>query len=176
LFERNYKRRPKVDGYAGLEQKVLGAFNGLNEKTFKIITSDGRNFEDLSPGWKTSVILDLILGGSEDTAALIIDQPEDNLATQYINDGLLKAIQACKEDRQIILVTHNATIPMLGDAQNVVLCKNEGEKIMIRSDALEGGVFNQRVVDHVATITDGGKSAVKKRVKKYNIKSFVGDQ
>jgi predicted ATP-dependent endonuclease of OLD family len=69
------------------------------------------------------VLLDLILGYEKDIAPLIIDQPEDNLATSYINRGLIKAIKKIKSKKQVILVSHNATIPMLGDAQNICRCK-----------------------------------------------------
>ena len=123
---------------------------------------------------ETSVILDLILGWGSDNAPLIIDQPEDNLATGYINFGLLEAIKKCKTKKQIVLVSHNATIPMLGDAQNIVMCKNSDNKISIKSNPLEGDIDGVGVVDIIAETTDGGKSSIKKRVKKYNLKNFRG--
>jgi hypothetical protein len=62
---------------------------------------------------------------------------------------------------------------MLADAQNIVLCKNENNnKIVIKSGPLEGILDDKYVVDHIAEITDGGKSSIKKRVKKYNLKKF----
>ena len=61
---------------------------------------------------------------------------------------------------------------MLGDAQNVVLCKNENGKITIRSGRLEGKIDDKSIVDYIAEITDGGKRSIKKRVKKYNLKNF----
>ena len=61
---------------------------------------------------------------------------------------------------------------MLGDAQNVVLCENEENKITIRSNPLEGSINEKSVVDIIADETDGGKSSIKKRVKKYNLKQF----
>ncbi|MBE7467441.1 MAG: ATPase [Planctomycetes bacterium] len=169
------KRNPVVAGYEDFERRVHGVFKGMNSREYKITTKDGKDFEQLSAGWKTSVVLDLILGWKEDNATLIIDQPEDNLATNYINHGLLSAIKECKSSKQLILVSHNATIPMLGDAQNIILCKNDNNKIVIRSNALEGRIHDNRVVDYVANITDGGKASVKKRVKKYNIKNFRED-
>jgi hypothetical protein len=45
-------------------------------------------------------------------------------------------------------------------------------QISIRSDALEGKINSKSVVDYIAEITDGGKPSIKKRVKKYNLKSF----
>lgn len=173
LFESNFKKRnPKVQDYDDFEKKVYSDFEELNKKKYKIITKDDRKFEKLSPGWKTSVILDLILGYDKDIAPIIIDQPEDNLATNYINKGLVKAIKKIKSRKQIILVSHNATIPMLADAQNVILCINEGGKIIIRSGHLESDINGRSVVDLIAEITDGGKQSIKKRVKKYNLKKF----
>lgn len=175
LFEDRFKKQsPKVQDYEDFELKIYAEFEKLNRKSYQIIANDGRNFDNLSAGWKTSILLDLILGYEGDMAPLIIDQPEDNLATRYINEGLIKAIKNIKAKKQIILVSHNATIPMLGDAQNIILCENKGNKITIRSNRLEGFIGDKSTVDHIAEITDGGKSSIKKRVKKYNLKNFKG--
>lgn len=174
LFETNYKKQqPKVHDYDDFENKIYTSFEELNKKKYKIITNDGRKFERLSPGWKTSVILDIILGYDKDSAPIIIDQPEDNLATDYINKGLVNAVKKIKSKKQIILVSHNATIPMLADAQNIILCRNENNKLIIKSSPLEGEIDGISVVDLIASITDGGKSSIKKRVKKYNLKKFT---
>lgn len=168
------KKSPKVQDYEDFERRIYNDFESLNKKKYKIITNDGRKFEDLSPGWKTSVILDLILGYDKDISPIIIDQPEDNLATNYINKGLVSAIKKIKSKKQVILVSHNATIPMLADAQNIVLCRNEdNKKLIIKSSPLEGKIDGKNIVDYIAEITDGGKSSIKKRVKKYNLKKFT---
>ena len=44
---------------------------------------------------------------------------------------------------------------MLGDAQNIVLCKNESGKIKIYSQPLEGYMDEKSMVDYIAEITDG---------------------
>lgn len=174
FFESNFKKQaPKVHNYDDFESRIYTSFENLNKKKYKITTNDKREFEKLSPGWKTSVILDIILGYDKDISPIIIDQPEDNLATNYINKGLVTAIKKIKSKKQIILVSHNATIPMLADAQNIVLCRNDNNnKLIIKSSPLEGMIDGKFVVDHIAEITDGGKSSIKKRVKKYNLKKF----
>lgn len=173
LFKVHHRgQSPKVHGYDDFELKVNKKFEELNKKTYKITTDDGRDFDNLSAGWKTSVILDIILGFQDDVAPIIIDQPEDNLATNYINKGLVKAIKKIKSMKQVILVSHNATIPMLGDAQNIILCMNAENKITIRSNPMEGFFSGKSTVDFIAEITDGGKPSIKKRVKKYNLKNF----
>jgi len=175
LFEGGFrKRNPKIVDYDDFKKSIYVRFSNMNKKKYRIITKEGKDFDNLSAGWKTSVILDLILGWDSDNAPLIIDQPEDNLATGYINSGLLRAIKKCKTKKQIILVSHNATIPMLGDAQNVVMCRNDDKKITIKSNPLEGTIDGRDVVDLIAETTDGGKVSVKKRVKKYNLKNFRG--
>lgn len=174
LYESNFsKQKPKVQDYKDFVNRVYNEFVEMNKTYYKIKTKDGRNFENLSAGWKTSVLLDLILGYDKDIAPIIIDQPEDNLATKYINDGLVEAIKKVKMNKQIILVSHNATIPMMGDAQRIIYCDNSQGKITIRSAPLEGDINGKPVLDLIASITDGGKPSIKKRVKKYNLKKFT---
>lgn len=146
------------------------------KRTYHITIKEGFDFETLSPGWKTAVLLDLILGYTKDTAPLIIDQPEDNLATDYINHGLIKNLMRIKPDKQVILVSHNATIPMIGDAQTIILCENNHGKINISSAPLESEIGEKKVVDLIAEITDGGKSSIRKRVKKYDLKKFTNQE
>ena len=95
---------------------------------------------------------------------------------QLIKFIQIKSIQNTKQKRQVIIVSHNATIPMLGDAQNVIVCKNNSGKILIKNAALEEEIDGQNVVDIVAQLTDGGKTAIKKRFKKYNLKKYRGDE
>lgn len=103
LYENNFsKQKPKVQDYNDFINKVYNEFVQKNKTIYKIITTDGRDFDNLSAGWKTSVLLDLILGYDKDIAPIIIDQPEDNLATKYINDGLVDAIKKVKKFKQII--------------------------------------------------------------------------
>jgi DNA repair ATPase RecN len=172
FYASNFKKRPKIGSHEDFELKVYQKFEQLNKRTYKIKTKDGKDYDSLSAGWKTSIILDLILSNDQDNAPLIVDQPEDNLATHYINTDLISAIKKIKTRKQIILVTHNATIPMLGDAQNVILCQLKNNKIDIKSARLEDAIDGVSMTDHIAKITDGGKSSIKKRFKKYNIRKF----
>jgi len=178
LYSKNFsKNQPGNPTGACLDYSIISnnIFNLISQREQshpKIITKSGEDFEDLSPGKKTAVILDLILSFKGDSAPIIIDQPEDNLSAEYMNTELIDLIKKVKEKKQVIFVSHNATIPMIGDAQNVILCKNENNKIVISSARLEGTIDDKKVVDHIVAITDGGKQSVKKRFKKYNLKKF----
>lgn len=172
LNSSKFKSRPRVQSYEDLSNKIHQDLASTNNKSYTIVSKDGNNFTSMSPGWKTAVILDLILGYKNDNAPIIIDQPEDNLAIKYINEDLVKTIKEVKGKKQIILVSHNATIPMMADAQNIIYCKNESGKITIRSAPLEGKLGEQKVLDIIADQTDGGKASIKKRIKKYNFKEY----
>ena len=172
MFSKEFKDRPRVESYDDLGRKINSDLQDGNTKTYEITTKNGKDFKELSPGWKTAILLDLILGYDGDNAPIIIDQPEDNLAVKYINSELVNAIKEVKRRKQIILVSHNATIPMMADAQNIIVCENDGKKIKIRSSSLEGSLNDKKILDYIADQTDGGKSSIKKRVKKYNLKKF----
>lgn len=171
LYSKNFYTS-KIKKYDELNKHLYDDIVGNNKKIYKIIGYGGKDFDSLSPGWKTAVILDIMLKYDKDNAPLIIDQPEDNLANTYINQDLITGIKLAKKSKQIIIVSHNATIPMLGDAQNIILCRNLNDKIIIRSASLEGKIDGKLVIDYIAEITDGGKKAIKKRFKKYNFKKY----
>lgn len=174
LEKNKFSQRPKVNSHSDLANKVYKSIENTNKKEYRIITNDGKDYQTLSPGWKSAVILDLILGYEANFAPIIIDQPEDNLATNYINHDLIEMIKKIKEDKQVILVSHNATIPMLGDAQNLIICENDGGKLYINSAPLESEIKGKKTLDWIAELTDGGKPSIKKRVKKYNFRSYKG--
>lgn len=168
LFEEKISKRKK-----NYKNMVYESIEKKNTKKYSIVTKDEKNFDELSPGWKTAVLLDLVLGYEKDNAPIFIDQPEDNLATSYINKELVDAVKESKGKRQILIISHNATIPMLADAQNIILCQNDDNgKIIIRSGAMEDKIDGKPIIDSIVEIADGGKPSVKKRVKKYNLKSF----
>lgn len=166
--------RTKIKTLGLMAEKVSSILENEKTRDFSIETRDGDNWDNLSEGRKTAVLLDLILEYKGNTASLIIDQPEDNLAADYINSGLTKAIKDSKATRQTLIVTHNATIPMLADAQTIVLCRNDNGKLLIRSAPLEGDIDGKRVLDWIVEITDGGEPSVQKRFRKYNFNRFGG--
>lgn len=157
--------------YNQISERVFEKISGKVEETPRIRTKWG-DFEELSPGLKSAVILDIVMQYNGDHAPIIIDQPEDNLSIKYINETFVKRVKDIKKQKQVILVSHNATIPMIGDAQNIIYCENKNGRITIRSAPLEGEIDGEKVVDLIARITDGGKVSVKKRFKKYNLKRF----
>lgn len=122
-----------------------------------------RDFSKLSLGQQQSVLLALLLS-SKSKAPLIIDQPEDNLDGEFIYHSLVPVLRLAKERRQIIIVTHNANIAVLGDAEQIIILKSTNEKCSIVST---GSIDNTTTRDIACNILEGAKEAFQRRAKIY---------
>jgi len=124
-----------------------------------------RDFKRLSLGQQQSVLLALMLT-SESRAPLIVDQPEDNLDSEFIYKALVPVIRAAKERRQVIVVTHNANIAVLGDAELIVALKatNERGKIVTR-----GSIDHPETCEAACAILEGSREAFDRRAAVYGI-------
>ncbi len=61
---------------------------------------------------RTAILPILLLDSAN---PLLIDQPEDNLDNRFIFETVVDSIHKVKTGRQLIFVTHNPNIPVLGD-------------------------------------------------------------
>ena len=119
-----------------------------------------------SPGQKSAAILAFILSSGENP--LIIDQPEDDLDNSLIYNLIVKSIRKMKNKRQIIIVTHNPNIPVLGDAEGIiVLERNSQGKVDFRKSKKTGCLDERIIREGICEIMEGGENAFKKREEKY---------
>ena len=124
-----------------------------------------RDFAKLSLGQQQSVLLALMLSSHSD-APLIIDQPEDNLDSEFIFHSLVPVIRAAKERRQVIVVTHNANIAVLGDAEQIVALKSTSDKSRVVS---AGSIDDSKTKAIVCRILEGAEEAFRRRAKMYGV-------
>ena len=158
--------KDKIDGRQkrNVASKVYTTIAKENKRKFVIITKENKNFETLSPGWKTAVLLDLILGYSEDNAPIFIDQPEDNIDNETIYNKLTKWFRELKLKRQVIVVTHDANIVVNADAENVIIATKESDDSFSYD---YGALEYDEILNRISIILDGGVKAVERRLKKY---------
>ena len=122
-----------------------------------------------SPGQKSAAILAFILNSGENP--LIIDQPEDDLDNSLIYSLVVKSIRKMKSKRQIIIVTHNPNIPVLGDAEGIiVLERNSDGKVTFRKNKKAGCIEEKLIREGICEIMEGGEDAFRKREQKYQYK------
>ena len=124
--------------------------------------------EDLSTGQKATAILLLLLLDS--SAPLIVDQPEDDLDNRFITEGIVPRMREEKQRRQFIFSTHNANIPVLGDAELIVGLTATGEAVGGRARVEPehmGSIDSPSVRELVEEILEGGREAFETRRRKY---------
>jgi ATPase subunit of ABC transporter with duplicated ATPase domains len=115
----------------------------------------------LSKGQMATALLPLILRPA--AYPLIFDQPEDDLDNRFIYKTLVELIRRLKHERQLIFVTHNANIPVLGNADTVIVMKMETP--MKAATPVTGSV--DEVKEDILTLLEGGKDAFRLRHQKY---------
>jgi predicted ATPase len=124
--------------------------------------------EHLSTGQKATAVLLLLL--LESDAPLVVDQPEDDLDNRFITDGVVPIMRDEKRRRQFVFSTHNANIPVLGDAELILGlgARWEGKEgqAMILPEYM-GSIDGQPVRELVEEILEGGKTAFEMRRLKY---------
>ncbi|MPQ22864.1 TrlF family AAA-like ATPase [Carnobacterium divergens] len=122
------------------------------------------SLSNASAGQKTSAILSMILAHGD--SVLVLDQPEDDLDSQLINNLIVKSILTRKENRQIIIITHNANIPVNGDSEWLV-CMGDLKEVMAD---LSGSVDEPTVKNRICTVMEGGEDAFNHRAVRYGFK------
>lgn len=111
-----------------------------------------------SIGQRASALILFILTQS-DNDIILIDQPEDDLDNKIIYDEVITAIIAKKTGMQFVFATHNANIPVLGDAERVFVAEYQDIKI----DISQGNIDLKETHKHIVDIMEGGKEAFDKR-------------
>lgn len=133
--------------------------------TKEVTLSDGkkaypvRDFSQLSLGQQQSILLSIMLF-SKSKVPLIIDQPEDNLDSEFIYKTLVRTLRSIKEQRQVIIVTHNANIAVLGDAELILPLRAASEYAVVRDP---GSIDTEETKELVCTILEGSRDAFRKR-------------
>jgi DNA repair exonuclease SbcCD ATPase subunit len=119
-----------------------------------------KDASDLSRGQKCTALLPILLARRENP--LIIDQPEDNLDNHFIFETVVNAVRRIKKRRQMIFITHNANIPVLAEAELVLVMTSDG-----RVGAIEksGSVDDCR--EQIIDLLEGGREAFELRSKRY---------
>ena len=128
---------------------------------------DEKNYKDLnrlSTGQQCTAILHLLLLDNKDP--LVMDQPEDNLDNAFIAERIVAELRRAKISRQFLFATHNANIPVFGDAEWIgVFSADDGKGCM--PEESQGAIDVPAVRDQAAEILEGGKAAFTMRKDKY---------
>ncbi|OAV76078.1 macrolide transporter ATP-binding /permease protein [Bacteroidales bacterium Barb7] len=148
-----YEDRPSIN-----VTKIFQNEDGETQRATKSISQ-------LSLGQQQSVLLGILML-SKSNKPLIIDQPEDNLDSEFIFKTIVKNLRKIKESRQVIIVTHNPNIAVLGDAELIIPLKSTS----IKSHIINSGSIDRKETRGICCeILEGGQNAFKQRQIIYGI-------
>lgn len=118
-----------------------------------------KSVDSLSTGQKCAVTLPIVLSERERT--LILDQPEDHLDNAFLVANIVSGLNMRSQGgAQTIVATHNANIPVLGSASNVVVLGSDGR---IGGLDVQGAFDSEQVVDKITRLMEGGREAFARR-------------
>lgn len=126
-----------------------------------------KKIENLSVGQRCTVILPIVLEHKD--RVLVVDQPEDHLDNAFVVETLLKAILNRGFESQMLISTHNANLPVLGNAAQVVVMNSDGKRGFIEH---RGDLEDPKVVRAITTIMEGGAEAFERRAQFYKSHLF----
>ena len=121
---------------------------------------------ELSPGEQSAALLMLAL--QTHSLPLILDQPEDELGYDYVVHLVVPALLYAKSVRQVLVVTHNANIAVLGDADFVCKLENHPSDEGSRHCAARvSGAFENPAITNALLDLEGGQRAFQFRLHRY---------
>ncbi|MFY9260034.1 MAG: AAA family ATPase [Gallionella sp.] len=156
--------RLKTEQILQLEEIELPDFISIELNTAHTGAEIFRSLDKLSMGQKCTAILHLLL--LENLDPLIMDQPEDNLDNAFIADRIVTELRTAKIARQFLFATHNANIPVFGDAEWIGVFESQDGTAQMPPES-QGAIDVPYVRDKAANILEGGKVAFNQRKDKY---------
>ena len=147
---------------AHLREADLGALGTASVEDlvdFQLLDgSDYKDIGELSTGQRCTVVLPIVLRHTN--RILIVDQPEDHIDNAFIADTLILSVLARDPKSQILFSSHNANIPVLGNANHVIQLGSDGKRgFALTADGLE----TTQVVKAITSVMEGGLQAFEKR-------------
>lgn len=128
-------------------------------------------FKDMTGGQKAITFLELIFSLSDEKYPILIDQPEDDLDVSGVANDLVKFVMNKKAERQIIIVSHNATLVVCSDGEEVITSAVRRQGVgRYDFEYATGSIENPARRDDIVNILEGGETALQKRMQKLRIK------
>jgi hypothetical protein len=150
----------------GNAEMILGA---EIEDTVQLCLLDGGMYKDtraLSTGQRCTVVLAVLLQHQD--RIVIVDQPEDHLDNAFIARTLVRSIVARQGRAQLIVSTHNPNIPVLGEAEKVIVLESDGASGHVESaQPLDAPVS----INAITELMEGGLEALQRRARFYETAS-----
>jgi len=131
-------------------------------------------FRNMTGGQKAIAMLELVFRFDDERYPILIDQPEDDLDVSGVATDLVKFIKREKNKRQIIIVSHNGSLVVCADTEEVIV--SECEKLVdgrYNFSYNSGSIEDNEIREEIIKVLEGGKEALKQRARKLNFKHEI---
>lgn len=158
-------RVERLIGHLAMSEKLGGILTSRVDDVavFELLVGNQyKSSELLSTGQRCALVLPLLL--AEEGRTLILDQPEDHLDNAYLVENTVRSLSARSTNGQTIVVTHNANIPVLGDADRVIALQSDGRRGYVYE---VGALSEPRIVSAITGLMEGGSEAFARRAAFY---------
>lgn len=172
-FSNNIKEkfRNGDDNYEKIYKEAV--INYLNKKYLKqetnIYYNDVKIPEGNSQGRNAIIYLDVL---SDDTTSKLymVDQPDDDISHLKLKTDVISIMKRMSDNKQILFITHKPELVVNLDVDNVIVIKEQDNKIVVNSGALEYEDDSEKIniLKDVADLLDGGEDTIRKRWKRYD--------
>lgn len=146
-----------------LESNVENFIKDFEEEKYTVVETSSNQKMGNTLGEKAIVFYRYITRKCSDKYIYLIDQPEDNISNPKILSNLISYLSELRDRTQVIFITHNPLLVINLDVDNLIYLENHNGKIDVVSGCLE----EEGILDIVAKNMDGGKEALRRRLKVY---------
>lgn len=166
----NYKREvlESITSWFEVFDEYTLKFNINKKESSKQELPLMKDIEEMSLGQRVAAILSFIFNYGKftnDSSPLIIDQPEDNLDNQYIYKNLVESLKHIKNNRQVIIVTHNSTIVTNAETEQVVVLNSNNKNGWVEK---LGYPTDPKVTKLILNYLEGGIDSFKHKMESYS--------
>lgn len=145
-------------------QDHLAEFLAFRTPDETVILFHQKPLGEYSLGQRATVILHILMH-LQRHPVILIDQPEDDLDNETLYSHFIRQLLDRKELTQFIFATHNPNIPVLGDAEQAIVCRKKGETFSFDHGSIDDKDIQQRIV----TVMEGGEDAFRRRKEIYQL-------
>jgi chromosome segregation protein len=125
---------------------------------------DHKPLGDYSLGQRATVILHFLMH-LQRHPVILIDQPEDDLDNETLYSHFIQQLLDRKELNQFVFATHNPNIPVLGDADQTIVCRKQGDDFFFD----HGSIDDKKIQGRIVTVMEGGEDAFRRRKEIYQL-------
>jgi len=143
------------------EDRLLTWFPKDKLEVTIVLNGREESIETASPGQKATALMTYII--TETDGPLIIDQPEDDLDNRMVTSLIVDGVRNIKDNRQIIIITHNPNIPVNASAEQIFEMNYAAGQIKIKE---EGTLQDSNIRESICDVMEGGIEALEHRFNK----------